>query len=142
MALAGFCVFQTLYEFVIGLHDCMLMLADEREFFEELMSRSADYYVELVKRAIDVGVDFFYPADDFAFKTGMLVHPKLFAQIWRPHFDRILAPIREAGLPIMFHSDGKVDAAGVSDFAAHSILFGGLSLCVFLAMWATWAAIR
>ena len=32
----------------------------------------------------------------------------------------------------------KVDAAGVSDFAAHSILFGGLSLCVFLAMWATW----
>ena len=111
VALAGFCIFQTLYEFVIGLHDCMLMLADEREFFEELMSRSADYYVELVKRAIDVGVDFFYPADDFAFKTGMLVHPKLFAQIWRPHFDRILAPIRAGGLPIMFHSDGKVDAA-------------------------------
>jgi uroporphyrinogen-III decarboxylase len=111
VALAGFCIFQTLYEFVIGLHDCMILLADDREFIEELMSRSADYYVELVKRGIAAGVDFFYPADDFAFKTGLFVHPKTFEQIWRPHFDRILAPIREAGLPIMFHSDGKVDAA-------------------------------
>ncbi|MCX6625835.1 MAG: hypothetical protein NTY38_33190 [Acidobacteria bacterium] len=111
VAFAGFCIFQTLYEFVIGLSDCMLLLADDLEFFEELMSRSADYYVELVKRAIDVGVDFFYSADDFAFKTGLLVNPVLFRRIWRPHFDRILEPIRRAGLPIMFHSDGKVDAA-------------------------------
>jgi len=110
VALAGFCIFQTLYEFVIGLHDAMLMIVDDRDFFEGLMSRSADYYVELVKRAIKEGVDFFYPADDFAFKSGLFVDPKTFEQIWRPHFDRILAPIREAGLPIMFHSDGKIDA--------------------------------
>jgi uroporphyrinogen-III decarboxylase len=110
VALAGFCIFQTLYEFVIGLHDCMIMIYEERDFFDELMSRSADYYVELVKRAIAAGVDFFYPADDFAFKTGLFVHPQTFRQIWRPQFDRILAPIREAGLPIMFHSDGKIDA--------------------------------
>jgi len=110
VALAGFCIFQTLYEFVVGLHDAMLMIVDDRDFFEELMSRSADYYVELVKRAIQEGVDFFYPADDFAFKSGLFVDPKTFEQIWRPHFDRILAPIREAGLPIMFHSDGKIDA--------------------------------
>jgi len=111
VALAGFCIFQTLYEFVIGLHDCMLLIADDREFFEELMARSADYYVELIKRSIAAGVDIFYPADDFAFKTGLLVHPKTFEQIWRPHFDRILAPMREAAKPIWFHSDGKLDAA-------------------------------
>ncbi len=111
VAVAGFCIFQTLYEFVIGLHDAMLMIADDRDFFEELMSRSADYYVALVKRCIREGVDFFYPADDFAFKNGLFVDPETFRQVWRPHFDRILAPIREAGLPIIFHSDGKIDRA-------------------------------
>jgi len=111
VALAGFCIFQTLYEFVIGLSDCMILIMEDRDFFNELMSRSADYYVELVKRAIAAGVDFFYPCDDFAFKSGLFVRPRIFEEIWRPHFDRILAPIREAGLPIMFHSDGKIDAA-------------------------------
>ena len=84
VALAGFSIFQTLYEFVIGLHDCMILLMEDREFFEELMSRSADYYERLVKCAVAAGVDFFYPADDFAFKTGLLVKPKLFEEIWRP----------------------------------------------------------
>jgi uroporphyrinogen-III decarboxylase len=111
VALAGFCIFQTLYEFVIGLHDAMILIMEDRDFFDELMSRSADYFAELVRRAAAAGVDFFYPADDFAFKTGLFVRPLVFEQIWRPHFDRILAPVRAAGKPIMFHSDGKIDAA-------------------------------
>jgi len=111
VGLAGFCIFQTLYEFVIGLHDAMILIMEDREFFCELMSRSADYFAELVRRAIRAGVDMFYPADDFAFKNGLFVRPHIFEQIWRPHFDRILAPMREAGKPILFHSDGKIDAA-------------------------------
>jgi uroporphyrinogen-III decarboxylase len=111
VALAGFSIFQTLYEFVIGLHDAMILLMEDPEFFGELMSRSADYYERLVRGAVAAGVDFFYPADDFAFKSGLLVRPKIFEQIWRPHYDRILAPIRDAKLPILFHSDGRLDAA-------------------------------
>jgi uroporphyrinogen decarboxylase len=102
-------VFQTLYEFVIGLHDCMLMIMEDRDFFEELMSRSADYYAELARRAVETGIDVLFPADDFAFKTGLFVRPQIFEQVWRPHFDRILAPARDAKVPIMFHSDGKID---------------------------------
>lgn len=108
---SGFCIFQTLYEFVIGMHDCMIMLMEDRDTFEELMSRSADYFVELIKKSIDAGVDFFFAADDFAFKSGMFVRPAMFEEIWRPHFDRILAPIRDARKPILFHSDGKIDDA-------------------------------
>ncbi len=109
--LAGACIFQTLYEFVIGMHDCMVMLLEERELFEELMSRSADYFAELLKRAIQEGVDIVFLADDFAFNKGMFVRPQLFEELWRPHFDRIMAPARDANVPIMFHSDGKIDDA-------------------------------
>lgn len=104
-------IFQTLYEFVVGLHDCMLIVMENRDFLEELMSRSADYFAELVTRVVQSGIDVLFAADDFAFKTGLFVRPQLFEQVWRHHYDRILAPAREAGIPIMFHSDGKIDDA-------------------------------
>jgi len=105
------CIFQTLYEFVIGLHDCMVMIMEARDLFEELMSRSADYYEELNKRVIKEGIDYLLSADDFAYNSGLFVRPETFAAVWRPHFDRLLAPAREAKLPIVFHSDGKIDDA-------------------------------
>ena len=103
------CIFQTLYEFVIGMHNCMIMLIEDRDLFEELMSRSADYASELVRRTIAAGIDILFTGDDFAFKSGLFVRPALFKEIWRPHFDRIFAPARDAGIPIIFHSDGKID---------------------------------
>jgi len=87
------------------------MLIDERDFFDELMRRSADHAAKVVEASVKAGIDFLYPADDFAFKTGLLVNPKLFRQIWMPHYDRILAPARAARLPILFHSDGRLDSA-------------------------------
>jgi uroporphyrinogen decarboxylase len=89
----------------------MIMIMDDRDCFEELMSRSADYFQELARRVAAEGVDFVFAADDFAFKSGLFVNPKLFEEIWRPHFDRILDPFRDANIPIMFHSDGKIDEA-------------------------------
>ncbi len=54
----------------------MILLKEDEEFFEELMRRSADYSVKLVEAAVKAGVDFFYPADDFAFKSGLMVDPE------------------------------------------------------------------
>lgn len=105
------CIFQTVYEFVIGLNDCMALIMEDREFVEELMSRSADYFAELVRRTVGAGVDILFAADDFAFKTGLFVRPAVFKAMWRSPFERVLAPAREAGIPIMFHSDGKIDDA-------------------------------
>jgi len=106
---SGFCIFQTLYEFVIGMHGCMIMMLEDPDTFCELMSRSADYYAELVKRSIQEGVDAIFCADDFAYNNGLFVRPKLFEELWRPHYDRIMAPVREAGIPLVFHSDGRID---------------------------------
>ena len=105
------CIFQTLYEFVIGMHDCMIMIMEDRDLLDELMSRSADYAAALTKGAVEAGVNVLFTADDFAFKSGLFVRPEVFKQVWRPHFDRLLASARAAGLPIIFHSDGKIDDA-------------------------------
>ncbi len=105
------CIFQTLYEFVIGMHDCMIMMMEEQDLFEELMARSADYAAELSQRAIAEGIDVLFLADDFAYNKGLFVRPDVFKKLWLPHFDRLAAPARDADLPILFHSDGKIDDA-------------------------------
>jgi uroporphyrinogen-III decarboxylase len=110
MFLCG-CIWQTLYEFVIGLNDCMVMLLEEPELFDELMGRSADYYAELVRRAVAEGVDIVFLADDFAYNKGLFARLEVMERLWQPHFDRIVAPARDAGKPILFHSDGKIDQA-------------------------------
>jgi uroporphyrinogen decarboxylase len=110
MLLCG-CIFQTLYEFVIGLTDCMVMTVEEPDLFDELMAGSADYFAELVRRAAAEGLDIVYLADDFAYNKGLFVEPRRFERLWRPHFERIVEPARAAKKPIMFHSDGKIDDA-------------------------------
>jgi corrinoid protein of di/trimethylamine methyltransferase len=109
----GFCVlmaayFQTLYEFVIGLEDTMTMVYEHRDFIEELLEISTDYWVKFSKAAVANGVDFIWTADDVAFKTGLFLPPKLMREIWAPRLKRIHEPALSAGKPVMFHSDGNI----------------------------------
>ena len=110
----GFCVlvaayFQTLYEFMIGLEDCMTLVHSDRDFIEELLDISADYWRKFVGRAVDEGVDFVWAADDLAFKTGLFLPPDLLDELWVTKLRRILEPALNAETPVMFHSDGKID---------------------------------
>ncbi len=110
----GFCVliaayFQTLYEFMIGMEDCMTLVYRDRDFIEELLEISTGYWVRFVKRALEEGVDFIWAADDVAFKTGLFLPPDIMKEMWLPHLQRIIEPAVNSGTPVMFHSDGKID---------------------------------
>lgn len=110
----GFCIlhsayFQTLYEFMIGMEDTMRMVYEDRDFIEELLEISTRYWVKFVTRAVEEGVDFIWPADDVAFKTGLFLPPAIMKEMWLPHLKRIIEPALNAGKPVMFHSDGKID---------------------------------
>jgi 5-methyltetrahydrofolate--homocysteine methyltransferase len=104
-------IFQTLYEFVVGLADAMKMCYEERDLMEEILDVSADYYARMIEKAIDEGLDVVYMADDFAWKEGLFIPPALFKEIWLPRAQRTLAPAFRAGVPVIYHSDGKVDDA-------------------------------
>ena len=105
------CIFQTLYEFVIGLADTMMMCYEQRDLVEEMLDASADYYERLVATAVGEGLDVFYFADDFAWKNGIMIPPQLFREMWVPRAARLIAPAVNAGVPVFFHSDGKIDDA-------------------------------
>jgi len=101
--------FQTAYEFFFKMHDFFLLIYDDRDFVEEILEISTEYWVNFVKAAIKEGVDFMYAAEDIAYKSGLFIRPEVFKPMWLPKVKRIFEPIVNAGLPIMFHSDGKLD---------------------------------
>ncbi|MCL5073908.1 MAG: hypothetical protein M1308_23905 [Actinobacteria bacterium] len=103
------CLIQTLYEFVVGMNDFMMMVYEDRELIEEMLEDSTVHFVNLSKALVAQEVDFIFPADDVAFKTGLFIPPKIFKQIWVPRMARIFEPALNANIPIMFHSDGKID---------------------------------
>ncbi len=114
---------QTLYEFVVGLTDFLMLCIEDQEFVEEMFDVSATYLEKLVEAAVKEKVDILYFADDFAWKQGLFLPPKLFRELWFPRAERILAPAVRAGLPILFHSDGKIDDAveGLIDLGIQAI---------------------
>ena len=102
-------LFQTVYEFLFKMNDFMLLIYDDRDFIEEVLEVSTRYWVKFVKAVIKEGVDIMYPADDIAYKSGLFIRPEIFKPMWLPRVKRIFGPILNAELPILFHSDGKLD---------------------------------
>ncbi|MCP4168211.1 MAG: hypothetical protein GY759_20290 [Chloroflexi bacterium] len=111
VGILGAAIFQTLYEFVIGLSDAMKMCYEQRDLMEEMLDVSADYSAKLLQAAIEAGLDTYLMADDFAWKEGLFIPPALFKEIWLPRAQKVIAPALSAGIPIFFHSDGKCDDA-------------------------------
>ena len=91
------------------MNDFMMMVYEDRELVEDMLEVSTQHFVKMTKALVDAGVDFVWPADDVAFKTGLFIPPKIMKEIWVPRMARIFEPAVNAGVPVMFHSDGKID---------------------------------
>ena len=104
------CVMQTLYEFVVGMDDFMMMAYEDRALMEEMLELSTVHFVKLSRAMVKEEMDFLFIGDDVAFKTGTFLPPKVMKEIWTPRMARIFEPAVNAGIPVLFHSDGKIDA--------------------------------
>jgi len=109
VTLAGGGIFQTLYEFTVGLTDFMMMIYEERDLVEEMLDVSCDYFYNVFLQGLDLGIDVVFTADDYAWKQGTFVDPKIFKELWFPRMAKIIEPAVNKGIPVIFHSDGKID---------------------------------
>jgi uroporphyrinogen decarboxylase len=98
------------YTSLFGFENFMYMLYDDRELVEEVLEAYAGHCVAIAERVVTYPLTFFYVGDDLAFKTSTLVHPDLLRAMWVPRMRRIFQPALERGLPILFHSDGNIQA--------------------------------
>jgi len=46
--------------------------------------------------------------DDVAYKTGLMVSPEILREHFFPRFAQVIAPLKEAGIKVIWHSDGNI----------------------------------
>lgn len=103
----GFCLFErawALRGFETFLTDLVLNLA----FAEELLERITEIQVALAQRFVALGVDGGYFGDDYGAQNHLLFSPHTWRALFKPRLARMFAVFREAGLPVILHSDGNI----------------------------------
>ncbi len=74
-----------------------------------LLDRIADIQVALAERFVAAGVDGGYFGDDYGAQDNMLISPRMWRALIKPRLERMFAPFVKAGLPVILHSDGRIE---------------------------------
>jgi uroporphyrinogen decarboxylase len=93
-----------------GMENFLLDLAAEPDFAEWLLDQITEYQIAVAKRCVAAGVDCGRTGDDWGTQQGMLFSPALWRKFIRPRLARVWAVYQNAGLPILHHSCGDVQA--------------------------------
>ena len=103
----GFALFERAWS-LRGFDTFLLDMALDPGFAEELLERITQIQLVLIQRFLDLGVDGGYFGDDYGSQVNLLFSPKMWRSLIKPRLARLFTPFREAGLPVIMHSDGQI----------------------------------
>ena len=103
----GFCLFERAWS-LRGFEAFLTDLALAPAFAEGLLERIAEIQVALARRIVALDVDGGYFGDDYGAQKNLLFSPHTWRTLFKPRLARIFAVFREAGLPVILHSDGDI----------------------------------
>jgi len=75
-----------------------------------LISAFTDFWTELSKQLVDLGVDVIGVGDDLADKHGPFLSPTDWRRFVKPHLERIAHEVKSRGGLVFFHSDGNINS--------------------------------
>jgi uroporphyrinogen decarboxylase len=146
----GMCLFERAWS-LRGFDSMLMDMLENPAWVEELLDRIVEIQIAVAARFVGLGVDGGYFGDDYGAQRGMLFSPKVWRHLIKPRLARLFAVFREAGLPVILHSDGDIwailpDLADIGltclnpvqpevleherlcrDFGKHLSFYGGIS---------------
>jgi len=75
------------------------------EFVIEVLERYTAWTKIVLKRICEIGFDFLWICDDIAYKTGPMISPKMYREMFLPHLKGVADVIT---IPWLYHSDGNL----------------------------------
>ena len=103
----GFALFERAWS-LRGFEQFFIDLAADPGYAGELLDRITEIQLTLLDRYLALGVDGGYFGDDYGAQKNLLFSPRMWRKQIKPRLDRLFAPLRERGLPILMHSDGQI----------------------------------
>jgi uroporphyrinogen decarboxylase len=101
-------LFERAWSLCGGFERYLYYIAAETPFVEELSTRLADYVCTLIPQLAGMGVDGVRVGDDWGFQHHLMIRPEVWRKIFKPHYRRIFASIREHGFISAMHSCGNL----------------------------------
>lgn len=103
----GFALFERAWS-LRGFEQFFVDMALDPGYTEALLDRITEIQLDLILRFIEAGVDGAYFGDDYGAQKNLLFSPRMWDLYIKPRLDRLFAPFRERGMPILMHSDGQI----------------------------------
>jgi uroporphyrinogen decarboxylase len=103
----GFALFERAWS-LRGFDQLLMDMADRADWVADLLDRITEIQVVLARRYVALGVDGGYFGDDYGAQQSLLFSPRTWRQLIKPRLARLFAVFREAGLPLLLHSDGDI----------------------------------
>lgn len=91
-----------------GFNNFMLDVGEGRPKLDELIGIVENYWFEIVKRWIDIGVDTIGFGDDLGLQRSLPISPKSWRRYIKPSYERIFSYCRSNGVYPSLHTDGYI----------------------------------
>lgn len=102
------CVFE-MYWRLRGMADALTDMAADPDLAWTMFGRCADFAIALGKEACRrFPLDWYWTGDDVAAQNGMIMSPKTWRALIKPHLARVFAVGKAAGLPVAYHCCGAL----------------------------------
>ncbi len=95
---------------LFGFDHFSMLLYDDPEFLKVVIHQVTDFFIEAGRMLANAGVDAVLFADDYGSSTGPLISPAHYREYIWPEVNRLVSGIKEAGVPVIMHSDGNLNA--------------------------------
>ncbi len=93
---------------VMGYENFSIALYENYELCAALAAKFGEVGIASAKQLAKSGVDFVFFGDDMAYTGGLMIGPEFMRELFFPYYRRYIEIIRDAGKPILFHSDGDI----------------------------------
>ncbi|MCK5129438.1 MAG: hypothetical protein KAQ68_06285 [Clostridiales bacterium] len=104
-------VWFTLFERLWMLRDFTNMLTDPYLYpndFKYLRDKVVDFNISRINQQLAVGADGMFFSDDWGSQRGLMMNPDDWRKYYKPSYEKMFRPIRDAGKQVWFHSCGDV----------------------------------
>ncbi len=95
---------------VMGYENFAIALYEDYELCKALAAKFGEVGVASAKQLAASDVDFVFFGDDMAYTGGLMISPEFMRDLFFPYYRRFIEIVRDAGKPILFHSDGDLSA--------------------------------
>lgn len=84
----------------------LMELYDDSGEINDLADKLVEYQAREIQTLLDAGANGIQLADDFGTNSAMLISPECWRQFFKPRYQKLIKPIRDAGADVFFHCCG------------------------------------